>query len=219
MITAGFRQRRIVLWSAVHIHSSRENGAAVPQLSGGRRVVMSDGDQDAALVARCLAGEVEAFEPLVLRYQRPLFNVALRMVGDREEARDVVQDAFLRAYEKLSSFDPRYRFFSWVYRIVLNASLNARERRRAGDPLTVEPAAGEGGPEEALRAREREDCVQAALLSLPVDDRLVLVLRHFAELSYAEIGEALGLAEKTVKSRLHEARQRLGRQLESGSAR
>ncbi len=170
-------------------------------------------------MARCLAGEVDAFEPLVLRYQRPLYNVALRMLGDREEARDVVQDAFLKAYEKLSSFDPRYRFFSWVYRIVLNASLNARERRKAGDPLTVEPAATGDGPEEAFRARERQDGVQSALLSLPIDDRLVLVLRHFAELSYAEIGEALGVAEKTVKSRLHEARQRLGRQLESRSVR
>ncbi len=167
-------------------------------------------------MARCLAGEIDAFEPLVRRYQRPLYNTALRMLGDREEARDVVQEAFLRAYQKLSSFDPRYRFFSWLYRIVLNASLNARERRRVGEPLTVEPATDDG-PEQALRTRERQDCVEAALLRLPVDDRLLLVLRHFAELSYGEIGEALGIGEKTVKSRLHEARQKLGRHLESGS--
>jgi RNA polymerase sigma-70 factor (ECF subfamily) len=179
---------------------------------------MVDGDADSALVARCLAGEVDAFEPLVLRYQRPLYNVALRMLGDREEARDVVQAAFLKAYEKLSSFDPRYRFFSWVYRIVLNESLNVRGRRKPTDPLSVEPVAS-FGPEEAVQQRERQDGVQAALLRLPVDDRQVLVLRHFAELSYAEIGDALGLAEKTVKSRLHEARQKLGRQLVPGSIR
>jgi RNA polymerase sigma-70 factor (ECF subfamily) len=179
---------------------------------------MDDGVPDSELVARCLAGQVDAFEPLVHRYQRPLYNVALRMLGDREEARDVVQDAFLKAYEKLASFDPHYRFFSWVYRIVLNESLNARGRRRPMGPLTVEPLA-RGGPEEAMRERERQDGVQAALLRLPADDRLVLALRHFAELSYAEIGEALGIAEKTVKSRLHEARQKLGRQLEPGSIR
>ena len=173
---------------------------------------MSDGDPDSTLVARCLAGEREAFEPLVRRYQRPLYNVALRVLGDREEARDVVQDAFLRAYAKLSTFDSRHRFFSWVYRIVLNASLNSRGRRRRADPLTVEPAAS-GGPEEEVRLRERREGVEAALRCLPADDRLVLALRHFAELSYAEIGEALGLAEKTVKSRLHEARQKLGREL------
>lgn len=179
---------------------------------------MVDGDPDSSLVARCLAGELDAFEPLVRRYQRPLYNVALRMLGDREEARDVVQDAFLKAYEKLASFDPQYRFFSWMYRIVLNQSLNARSRRRQADPLTVEPVAA-GGPEEAVHERERQDGVQAALLRLAADDRLVLVLRHFGELSYAEIGEALGVAEKTVKSRLHDARQKLGRQLEPGSFR
>jgi len=90
---------------------------------------MVDGDPDAQLVARCLRGEIEAFEPLVLRYQRALFNVAWRMLGDREEARDVVQGAFAKAWQGLASFDPRYRFFSWMYRIVVNESLNARGRR------------------------------------------------------------------------------------------
>jgi RNA polymerase sigma-70 factor (ECF subfamily) len=173
---------------------------------------MVDGEEDAELVARCLQGDVEAFEPLVRRYQRVLFNVAWRMLGEREDARDVVQGAFVKAWEKLSTFDPRHRFFSWMYRIVVNESLNARDRRRPTVALAGEIEAG-GGPEEALRTRELEDRVQAALLRLGLDDRQVIVLRHFAELSYAEIGCALGLAEKTVKSRLHEARRRLGRAL------
>ena len=176
---------------------------------------MADGDPDAELVARCLGGEVEAFEPLVRRYQRALFNVAWRTLGDREEARDVVQGAFVKAWERLGTFDPRYRFFSWMYRIVLNESLNARGRRPPLQPLEVDPAAP-GGPEEELRSRERADCVQSALLRLSDDDREVIVLRHFGELSYAEIGDALGLAERTVKSRLHEARRRLGRALAAG---
>jgi RNA polymerase sigma-70 factor, ECF subfamily len=176
---------------------------------------MVDGEQDADLVARCLRGEVEAFEPLVLRYQRALFNVAWRMLGSREDARDVVQGAFVKAWEKLGTFDPRYRFFSWIYRIVVNESLNARGRRRPTDPLLADVAAP-GSPEDDLRARERTDRLQAALLGLAEADRQVIVLRHFAELSYAEIGDTLGLAEKTVKSRLHEARQRLGRALPPG---
>jgi RNA polymerase sigma-70 factor (ECF subfamily) len=176
---------------------------------------MVDGDPDAQLVARCLGGDVEAFEPLVRRYERPLFNAAFRLLGDREEARDVVQGAFVKAWEKLVSFDPRHRFFSWIYRIVVNESLNARARRPALKPLEESDVVAAGGPEEALRSRERTDSLQAALLRLTGDDREVIILRHFAELSYAEIGETLGLAEKTVKSRLHEARQRLGRVLQS----
>ncbi len=176
---------------------------------------MVDGDPDAALVARCLGGDVDAFEPLVVRYQRVLFNVAWRLLGDREEARDVVQGGFLKAWGRLDTFDPRYRFFSWIYRIVVNESLNARSRRPALQALSDSDAPAPGGPEEALRSRERDDCLQAALLRLRGEDREVIILRHFAELSYAEIGETLGLAEKTVKSRLHEARQRLGRVLQA----
>jgi len=180
---------------------------------------MDDGEPDEALVARCLGGETEAFESIVRRYQRVLFNAGYRLLGDREDARDVAQAALVKAYEKLGSFDPRYRFFSWIYRIAVNEALNTRDRRRPSAPLAADlPDAGRG-PEAAIDARERSDSVQAALLRLGAEDREVIVLRHFAEMSYAEIGEALGLAEKTVKSRLHEARQRLGRMLAPESAR
>lgn len=178
---------------------------------------MVDGTSDWDLVSRCLAGDVAAFEPLVRRYERPLYNLAYRVLGDREDARDAVQEAFVRAYEKLGSFDPRYRFFSWIYRIVLNGSINTRSRRRLAAPLAFEPRGG-GGQEEAVAGRERRDGLQAALGKLAAADRELLALRHFAELSYAEIAQSLGVPEKTVKSRLHEARQRLGRQLAPGSA-
>jgi RNA polymerase sigma-70 factor (ECF subfamily) len=149
----------------------------------------------------------------VRRYERVLYNAAYRMVGSREDAQDIVQSAFVKAWEKLASFDPHYRFFSWIYRIVVNESLNSRTRRvptRSLDPDLPAP----GGPEQAAQLSEREACLQSALLRLSTDDRNVLILRHFADLSYAEIAEALGLSDKTVKSRLHEARQRLGRMLE-----
>jgi RNA polymerase sigma-70 factor (ECF subfamily) len=174
---------------------------------------MVNGEPDAELVARCLAGETQAFEPLVRRYQRVLYNVALRMVGNPEDAQDVAQVAFVKAWERLGTFDPRYRFFSWLYKIVVNESINARTRRPPTLALEVEVPA-EGGPEDALRSHERAGVVDEALRRLSADHRLVVVLRHFAELSYTELADVLDLPEKTVKSRLHEARQRLGRMLE-----
>jgi RNA polymerase sigma-70 factor (ECF subfamily) len=177
---------------------------------------MVDEVPDNALVARCLDGDVEAFAPLVRRYERVLFNVALRMLGDREDARDVTQDAFLKAYRKLATFDPSYRFFSWMYRIVVNECLNVRGRRTPTTSLEFDLASA-GRADDAVKEREVRDEVQAGLSRLADADREVLVLRHFAELSYADIAVSLGIAEKTVKSRLHEARQRLGRVLEHRS--
>jgi RNA polymerase sigma-70 factor (ECF subfamily) len=169
---------------------------------------MDNGD-DVRLVARCLRGEVEAFEPLVARYQKVLFNVALRLLGDREDARDVTQTAFVKAYEKLHTYDPSHRFFSWIYRIALNESLNLKSRRPALLRLD-ERLASSGSPYQAAEAHETSDRVQAGLLKLAPEQREVVVLRHFAELSYRDISAALGVPEKTVKSRLYAARQRLG---------
>jgi RNA polymerase sigma-70 factor (ECF subfamily) len=168
---------------------------------------MDIGD-DAQLVGRCLRGEVEAFEPLVARYQKVLFNVALRLLGDREDARDVTQSAFTKAFEKLHTYDPAYRFFSWIYRIALNESLNLKHRRPVLAPLDERIAVQETPFEEAF-AREMSERIQAALLKLAPEYREVVVLRHFGELAYSDIAAALGVPEKTVKSRLYTARQRL----------
>ena len=163
---------------------------------------------DAALVGRSVAGDAAAFEALVLRYEGLLFGVALRMLGDYDEARDATQAAFIKAYRKLRSFDPRYRFFSWIYRILLNECLNAQRDRRLHEPIAPElPAVGT--PLDHLESSERRHRVQQALLTLPADYRQVVVLRHFAELSYDDIAATLGIPVKTVKSRLYTARQRL----------
>lgn len=172
-----------------------------------RRVFMDSGD-DVQLVGRCLGGEVDAFEPLVARYQKVLFNVALRLLGDREDARDVTQSAFAKAYEKLHTFDPSYRFFSWIYRIALNESLNLKHRRPIMAPLDERLAARDTPFEQAF-AHEMSERIEAALLKLPPEQREVVVLRHFGDLGYSDIAAALGLPEKTVKSRLYSARQRL----------
>jgi RNA polymerase sigma-70 factor (ECF subfamily) len=178
----------------------------------GRRVYVSQDADDAAFVRRCLAGETEAFGDIVRRYQRVLFTVALRMLGDYEEASDAAQNAFVKAYRKLDAFDPSQRFFSWIYRILVNECLNAKRDRRRGEPITPEVAVADS-PADLLESEERRRRVQSAILALPIEYREVVILRHFAEQSYEEIAEALGIPSRTVKSRLHTARQRLGQML------
>lgn len=169
---------------------------------------MADENDERLWVARCLKGDASAFEPLVVRYERVLFGVALRLVGNYEDARDATQNTFIRAYERLESFDPERRFFSWIYRIAVNESLNLRRARRPQEPLgtSIEVA---GGQAEAVEAGETAARVERAIAQLSEEYREVVVLRYFGELSYEEISEAVGVPEKTVKSRLFSARQRL----------
>jgi len=177
-------------------------------------------DQDAddlAMVARCRAGETAAFAGLVERYQRLLFTVALRLLGDYDEATDAAQNAFVKAYQKLETFDRNRRFFSWIYRILVNECLNIRRDRPPHEAIAPDlPAAGT--PASLFEADERRSRVQAAILALPLEYREVIVLRHFTELSYEEISQTLQVPAKTVKSRLYTARERLAamlRELES----
>lgn len=171
-------------------------------------VYLRQDSDDAALVSRTLAGDEAAFETLVLRYEGVLFGVAFRMLGDYDEARDVTQSAFVKAYRKLRSFDPRHRFFSWIYRILLNECLNAQRDRRPNEPIASDLPA-EKTPLDDLEISERRRRVQQALLTLPNEYRQVIVLRHFADMSYEDIAVTLGIPAKTVKSRLYTARQRL----------
>ena len=178
---------------------------------------MVEGRDDADLVDRCVRGDVEAFEPLVARYERVLFNLALRMVGDPEDARDLAQTTFLKAYEKLGTYDPQHRFFSWIYRIAVNECLNFVSRRRPQQELDPGLRSADD-PEGEAEASELGARIQAGLVQLPTDLRLALVLRHFLELSYAEMSTVLRVPEKTVKSRLHSARVRLGEILQRSLA-
>jgi RNA polymerase sigma-70 factor (ECF subfamily) len=167
---------------------------------------------DAGLVRQALAGDTDAFGQLVTRYQKPMYTVALRMLGNAEDARDVTQDAFVKAFSQLRTFDPAYRFFSWLYRIEINECLNVIRSRRRLEPLEGRVAAG-GSPFDATLAHERHNQIEAAILQLPPDYRSVVALRHFAEQTYADIAEALDIPETTVKSRLYSARQLLGEML------
>jgi RNA polymerase sigma-70 factor (ECF subfamily) len=176
------------------------------------RVYVSQDAEDNALVERCRNGETAAFEPIVERYQRLLFTVAFRILGDYDEASDAAQNAFFKAYQKLETFDRSRRFFSWIYRILLNECLNLRRDRHPHEPLTPELAIV-SSPVDLLESAERKHRVQAAVRALPIEQREVIVLRHFTELSYEEIADVLRIPAKTVKSRLHTARQRLSQML------
>jgi RNA polymerase sigma-70 factor, ECF subfamily len=176
------------------------------------RVYFSEDPNDLELVRQCLAGQTEAFGTLVTRYQKVMYTVALRMVGNPEDARDATQDAFVKAYQHLATFDSRYRFYSWMYRILVNECLNVKRDRRSEESLDPY-AAGPGSPFETALAAERVVQINMALEQLTPDYRAVVVLRHFAGQSYGEIADALAIPEKTVKSRLYSARQQLGQLL------
>ena len=169
-------------------------------------------DHDSALVERCRNGDRAAFTELVVHYQRPIYNAAYRVLGNAEDASDIAQIVFLKVAERLDEYDPQYRFFSWIYRIAINESLNLLRRGAREEPLDEDDEradAESAGPESRASAAELSRRVQRALMSMRGDDRAVLTLRHFSDCSYSEIGEILELGEKTVKSRLFEARQRL----------
>jgi len=162
-------------------------------------------------VVRCLGGDHGAFEPLVRRYERVLFRVAFRLTGEYEDARDATQNAFVKAFEQLHRFDGKRRFFSWIYRIALNECLNLRRARRPQESLTEGFAAPDtqAGPFEAFAQTEARRRIDRAMAHLTFEYREVIALRHFADLSYEQIADAIGVPEKTVKSRLFSARQRL----------
>jgi RNA polymerase sigma-70 factor (ECF subfamily) len=172
----------------------------------------ADDNLDRSLVQKHLNGDRAAGEELVNRYHRTVFNVALRMLGNVQDAEDVTQTTFGNVFESLGSYDPKYRFFSWIYRMTVNESLNTLNRRRNVVSIdgSLDFAAEDGASESAASAEER---VGRALLELKPDDRAVVILRHFVSFSYEEISDVLEVPVKTVKSRLFTARERLRQSL------
>jgi len=171
-----------------------------------------DNDVDQALVERYRRGDREAFTELVVRYQRPIYNAAFWILRSAEDAHDIAQDVFLKVAERLEEFDSQRRFFSWIYRIAVNEALNQLRRSGHEEWLNDEielPGADSANPEAQVSEAERSRHIHRALMKLSTNDRTVLTLRHFSECSYQEIADILEVDEKTVKSRLFEARHRL----------
>ena len=176
-------------------------------------------DPDRELVERWRQGEPEAFAALVRRHQRRVFGVLVRMLGSREEAEDATQDTFLNLHRHGHRFRHESRFSTFVYRVAVNAALNRRRslgRRRAHtdafqEAQTLQPSRPptELDPERALAEEELRGRLQRELLALPESLRAPVVLFDVEGLSYGEIAEVLDVAEGTVKSRIHRARQTL----------
>ena len=177
--------------------------------------------EEAALVQRIQNGDADAFAVLMEEYQKKVYLLALRTVGNQQDAEDMTQEAFLRAYRSIHSFRGDSKLSVWLYRLTTNLCIDLlRSRgRKPTVSLTVEDSDEDTqeldvtderyDPEEIFQRRELQRAVQRGLAALPEDYRVILVLRELEGLSYAEIGEVLGLEEGTVKSRLFRARKKL----------
>lgn len=178
-------------------------------------------EQELHWIRRVLDGDVNAFEHLVQAYEKNIYNLALRTLGNPQDAEDVTQEAFLKAYRSLSCFRGDSKFSVWLYRIVSNLCLDQlrAKSRRPSQSLTVEDDEGEideleipdehFSPEKLLDRKLTRESVQRGLASLPDESRQILLLREIQGLSYEEIGLALDLEPGTVKSRIFRARKRL----------
>jgi len=164
-------------------------------------------NRDRALIIRCKRGDRKALGELIKNYERPIYNAAFRILGNPDDAADVTQIVFLRAFERLDQYNPEYKFFSWIYRIAINESINQKNRTRNLQSFNDEEMAVQDDPETELDADRVADIIQASLMELQEDYRVVVVLRHFSDLSYRDISGILQIPEKTVKSRLYSARQ------------
>jgi RNA polymerase sigma-70 factor (ECF subfamily) len=174
---------------------------------------------DRILVERSLRGDVDAYGELVRRYQTSVFNVCYRLMGERQGAEDQTQEAFMRAYRRLETFDVGRPFGPWIRQVGANLCLN--ELRGPGQydqPFEEEqvrlPQTAWEDPERRVEHSERSEAIRRALLELPSHYRAVIELRHFGGLSYKEIGRALGLPLSQVRTHLYRARNALAELLE-----
>lgn len=183
---------------------------------------------DEELASRAQAGDREAFAALVRAYEQPIYHLAYRLVGDAEEARDVAQEIFVRAYTRLDSYDPGRPFFPWLYRLGVNYGLNHRRQQRAHPTVRLSEVRRQDaeaetdfdiadtvrGPEELSELGEEQAAVNEAIARLPADYRAVIALRYGADLEYEAIAATLNIPLGTVKTRLYRAKEALRRELE-----
>lgn len=182
---------------------------------------------DDELVRRAQSGKTEAFEELVRRHERKVYNIAYRMLGNPEDASEALQDTFLRAYRFLGRFEFKSQFYTWIYRIATNVSLTKLRRRKSPVVMSLDQPVGDSGdmafeipddqfsPDLLYRRRELQRKLQQAVEELPEDYRTVVVLRDLEGLSNEEVSKVLNLTVAAVKSRLHRGRLALRSKLEN----
>lgn len=178
--------------------------------------------EEAAAIRDAARGDAGAFEKLVLEHQKRVYNLALKLTGNPDDAMDASQEAFLKAYQNLRSFRGESRFSVWLYRLAYNACMDILKKSRR-DRLSPMPTDEEGAelefaddapqPDEVVERREELSLVREAVLKLDEDKRQIILMREYQGMSYADISRALGLEEGTVKSRLARARAALAENL------
>lgn len=175
-------------------------------------------DDDRRLIAECLGGRRDAFGELVFRYQARLYNAAVRLIDNPEDAADVVQESFLSAYQALHTFKGDAEFYTWLYRIAFNTAISLKRKKRAA--VSLDATGPDGGldpddpsevikPGSALERSEDEARLWEAMNRLSAEHREVLVLKDIDGMKYEEIAEILGVPIGTIRSRLHRARLEL----------
>jgi RNA polymerase sigma-70 factor (ECF subfamily) len=173
---------------------------------------------EAQLIAQAQAGDQLAFAELVERYQVAVYNLCYRMLGQDQDAEDAAQEVFLRIFRQLGTYNPSHRFSTWVLSIASHYCIDQLRKRRLSlvplDSIVAWAHSRQAQPDEVAIDGERRTDVQRLLSALPEKYRVAVVLRYWYDLSYAEISQALGLPENTVKTRLHRARQMLASALE-----
>ena len=180
-----------------------------------------DTREDAEVVRLVLAGDTELYAVLVNRYRTRVSRYVERFTYDAEDARDVTQDVFIKVYAALDSFDPRFKFSTWLFRIAGNAAIDHLRRRRVrllplerppgedGEARSVDPPETRPNPHEELTRQRLREALASAIDRLPDDDRELISLRHYGEMPYEEIAELKGMPLGTVKNKLFRARQAL----------
>ena len=172
-------------------------------------------ESDLAAIARAQAGDSDGFRLLVERHSRSVFRLAYRMTGNQDDAEDVVQDTFLRAYKQISVFEARCAFSSWIYRIAANCALDLlRNRRRIGPEPSETLPCSEPTPDRAAFSGEVRERVEEAMGLLTGQERAAFVLRHYEGLNSEQLSEILGIAPGAAKHAVFRAVKKLRRALE-----
>ncbi|MCB0753911.1 MAG: sigma-70 family RNA polymerase sigma factor [Ignavibacteriae bacterium] len=166
-------------------------------------------NEDLIFVTECLEGNGKAFEKIVDKYQKVIFRLADKLVRDFDDAEEITQSVFVKAYENLKDYNPQYKFFSWLYRIAVNESINFKKRKSNVSELNENEASLENDPDKICENNILSENINDALMQLDMLYRLPVVLKHFLDYSYKELGFLLSVPEKTVKSRLFTGRQLL----------
>jgi RNA polymerase sigma-70 factor (ECF subfamily) len=174
------------------------------------------GDSEDRLAVRCRNGDRAAFDEIVSRYTVRLFRFAYRLLGDRSEAEDAVQETFVRVYKAIPAYRPDGYFSSWIYRIALNECRRRRRNQRIALPLEAAPQVASGpDPQQSAMTAERNRQLRQAVDALPEHYRIVMMLFYFDEMSVDEISRTIDVSVSAVKVRLHRGRERLAIRLQN----